>query len=62
MTFNSGAFHNGMTMRQAYKIAALKGLLSSPSADGGSARLLVEDAGKLADMALAEDEEHEKNV
>jgi hypothetical protein len=45
-----------MTMRQYYKAAALTGLLFSASADNGRIDLIVDEAGKIADAMLAEDE------
>jgi hypothetical protein len=57
----------GMTMRQAYKIAALQGLLEQRYNTGQTLyrgdqnpALIAKEVGELADAMLAEDEEHAK--
>lgn len=47
----------GMSLRQAYKIAALSRILSS--VDSGWPRGWAAAAGEVADACLAEDAEHE---
>ncbi len=62
---SSSSVHNGMTMRQYYKAAALQGLLASPrvfTVDGNSGDLSETETaracGLFADAMLAEDKEH----
>lgn len=53
----------GMTMRQAYKMAALQALLLSNVTyipTDRRIKAIAEDAGKLADAMIAEDEEAAK--
>lgn len=48
-----------MTMRQAYKLAALHKLAHSEPSDHGTRQIAL-DCGAIADAMLAEDEEHAK--
>ncbi len=51
--------YSGLTIRQAYKIAALNGHLASMTSVGCNPKDAVSYAAACADEALAEDSEHE---
>ncbi len=48
----------GLTIRQAYKIAAMEGMLANPSVECSN-ESISKYSGEIADMMLAEDSAHE---
>ncbi len=55
-----GRIFEGMTIRQAYKLAALQGLIAKYGSEDGHFHVGAKLAGRFADAMLAEDEEHAK--
>ncbi len=55
-SFEMEGVDGGMTMRQYYKAAALKGMLSSDIEAGMSVVDVIQCSARLADAMIAEDE------
>jgi hypothetical protein len=52
--------YDGMTMRQAYKLAVLTGIMSDRSYDHMKVDIIVGRCSALADAMIAEDGRHSK--
>jgi len=61
MAYPSGEY-DGMTMRQAYKIAALTGIMSDRSYDHTKVDMIASRCSALADAMIKEDIQHARVV